>query len=99
MDHGFQWYQIVPFADKIPIHVFHALLILLLLLVFGWRIRRSINASADPMVPDTSFSARNIFEIVIDAVKGQLNSIIGRHSYFCRWKSRYFDRIGFCMDI
>ena len=77
MEHGFMWYQVIPLANKLPIHVFHALLILLLLLVFGWRIRRSINASADPMVPDTTFSARNIFEIVIEAVKGQLNSIIG----------------------
>ncbi len=77
MEHGFMWFQITPLADKIPIHVFHALLILLLLLVISWRIARSIKMAADPLVPEDRFSARNIFEMVVQGVSEQLRNIIG----------------------
>lgn len=77
MEHGFTWYGATPFADLIPIHVFHALVGLLLIILISWRIRRSLARARNPLIPDTKFSARNIFELVVQATYGQLRAIIG----------------------
>ena len=77
MDHPFMWYQVTPLAAFMPPHVFHALLVLVLIMIIGWRVGRGIKAAPDPLVPDTKLSTRNIFEIVVNAVNGQLNAIIG----------------------
>lgn len=77
MEHGFTWYSASPFAGVIPMHVFHALLALLIVALAAWRIRVGIQRAADPHVPDTRFTARNIFELVVQALQGQLRAIIG----------------------
>ena len=77
MEHGFTWYGATPLAGVIPIHVFHAIFSLLLIILFAWRIRASLKKARDPLVPDTKFSARNIFELVVQATSGQLRAIIG----------------------
>ncbi len=77
MEHGFSWYGASPLAEWMPNHVFHALVALLLLVLAGWRIRRGLTRAADPAVPDEGFTARNIFELVVDAAVGQLRAIIG----------------------
>ena len=76
-EHGFTWYDASPVAGLIPIHVFHALVALLLILLVSWRIRASLAKARDPLVPDTGFSARNIFELVVGAISNQLRAIIG----------------------
>ena len=77
MEHGFSWFGITPLADIMASHVFHALLALAILCLVAWRIRCSLKNSPDPLVPDTCLSARNILEIVVQAIYGQLRSIIG----------------------
>jgi F-type H+-transporting ATPase subunit a len=77
MEHGFTWYGATPLAGLIPIHVFHALVALLLIVLVAWRIRVSLKKARDPLVPDTKFSARNIFELVVQATSSQLRAIIG----------------------
>ena len=77
MEHGFTWYGATPLAGLIPIHVFHALVALLLIILVAWRIRVSLNKARDPLIPDTKFSARNVFELVVQATYGQLRAIIG----------------------
>ena len=67
----------LPFAEKIPVHVFHACLAFIILILVGWRIRRSLSQSKDPLIPEPRFSVRNIFEIVVQAILGQLHAIIG----------------------
>jgi len=77
MEHGFTWHSLTPFSGMVPIHVFHGLFALLLILLVAWRIRVSLNKARDPLIPDTKFSARNVFELVVQATYGQLRSIIG----------------------
>lgn len=77
MEHGFSWFGITPLADIMASHVFHALLALAILCVIAWRIRSSVKNSPDPLVPDTCLTARNVLEIVVQAIYGQLRSIIG----------------------
>ncbi len=77
MEHGFMWYNLTPFSGFVPIHVFHGLLALLLILIVGWRIRVSLKKARDPLVPDKKFSARNVFELVVQATSTQLRAIIG----------------------
>jgi F-type H+-transporting ATPase subunit a len=79
MEHGFTWYGASPFAGLIPIHVFHGLFALLLIILVAWRIRVSLKKARDPLIPDTKFSARNVFELVVQATYGQLRAIIGPH--------------------
>jgi F-type H+-transporting ATPase subunit a len=79
MEHGFTWYGATPVAGLIPIHVFHALVALLIIVLVAWRIRVSLGKARDPLIPDTTFSARNIFELVVQATYGQLRAIIGPH--------------------
>lgn len=76
MEHGFTWYGLTPFP-MVPIHVFHGLFALLLIVLAAWRIRVSLNKAANPLIPDTTFSARNVFELVVQATQGQLRAIIG----------------------
>jgi F-type H+-transporting ATPase subunit a len=76
-EHGFTWYDASPVAGLIPIHVFHALVALLLIVLVSWRIRASLAKANDPLVPDTGFSARNVFELVVGAISNQLRAIIG----------------------
>jgi F-type H+-transporting ATPase subunit a len=79
MEHGFTWYGATPLAGVIPIHVFHALLALLLIILVSWRIRRSLNAARDPLIPDRTLSSRNVFELVVQGVYTQLRAIIGHN--------------------
>jgi F-type H+-transporting ATPase subunit a len=88
MEHGFTWYGATPVAGLIPIHVFHALVALLIIVLVAWRIRASIGRARDPLIPDTTFSARNVFELVVQATYGQLRAIIGPHG------DRYIALIG-----
>ncbi|MEW6440183.1 MAG: F0F1 ATP synthase subunit A [bacterium] len=88
MEHAFTWYSITPLAGLVPMHVFHALLALLILFVVSWRIRASLRKAQDPLVPEARFSVRNICEIVVQALQGQLRSIIGHHG------DRYMTLIG-----
>ncbi len=77
MEHGFTWYGATPVAGLIPIHVFHGLVALLLIVLASWRIRVSLTKARDPLIPDKKFSARNIFELVVQATSTQLRAIIG----------------------
>jgi F-type H+-transporting ATPase subunit a len=88
MEHAFTWYSVTPFAGRVPIHVFHSIVALLMLLVVSWRIRASLRKAKDPLIPEDRFSTRNICEIIVQALQGQLRSIIGHHG------ERYMTLIG-----
>jgi len=77
MEHGFTWYDAMPLHGLIPIHVFHALFALLLITLISWRIRQDLKRARDPLIPDRKFSARNVFELVVGAIHGQVRAIIG----------------------
>jgi F-type H+-transporting ATPase subunit a len=76
MEHGFTWFSLLPESDKYS-HVYGAVLVVLILLLVGWRIRVSMNRARDPLIPDPRFSFRNLFEIVVQALRGQIRGIIG----------------------
>jgi len=77
MEHGFFWHSITPLANQLEPHVFHSVLALVLLVLAAWRVRVSLKRSADPLVPDATFSLRNIFEVVVQTIYGQVRGIIG----------------------
>jgi F-type H+-transporting ATPase subunit a len=88
MQHPFTWLSLLPFVNKAPVHVFHSCLTLLILFLVAWRIRRSLSHAEDPLIPESSFSMRNIFEIIVQAILGQLRGIIGHEG------EKYFPLIG-----
>jgi len=77
MEHGFFWHSITPLANQLAPHVFHSILALILLVLAAWRVSVSLKKSPDPLVPDSTFSIRNIFEIVVQTIYGQVRGIIG----------------------
>jgi len=77
VEHGFIWHSILPLHEHVPSHVFHSCVAVVILAVFGWRIRASLKKSSDPLVPDTTFSIRNVFEIVVQAITSQVRGVIG----------------------
>jgi len=76
MEHGFMWVGLLPHGEEYG-HVYHGVLVLLLLLLVGTRVRSALRKAKDPLIPESRFSFRNIFEIVVGAVSNQLHAIIG----------------------
>lgn len=59
-------------------HVLAAILVAMLVLFVAWRARADLNGSTDGgVVPDSKISIRNILEVVLEALYGQMKQIIG----------------------
>lgn len=59
-------------------HVVSALLVALILLMVAWRTRADLRrAGANAVVPDGTISVRNIVEVLLESLYGQMKQIIG----------------------
>src|SRR5262249_54483409 len=77
MEHGFTWVGTIPGLSAMPPHLATALLVMVLLLIFGLRARAQLAAATDPTVPDTGFTARNIAEVVTEFITGLAEGVLG----------------------
>jgi F-type H+-transporting ATPase subunit a len=77
MEHGFSWVGAVPGLAEIPAHLATALLVMIGLTIFALRVRAQLAATADPTVPQTGFSARNIAEVVTEMITNLAEGILG----------------------
>jgi F-type H+-transporting ATPase subunit a len=73
----FSWISLVPGLNLLPNHIAMALLVTVGLLVWANVALRRMQAAADPVVPDASFTARNILEIVVEQFAGLVESVLG----------------------
>lgn len=76
MEHGFTWVQQVPGLMLLEAHTATALLVMVGILLFAIRARQQL-ATADTIVPDEGFSARNIAEVLTEFITNLSESVIG----------------------
>ena len=79
MEHPFTWYSLLPYpVSVLPEPNVTALAVILLLVALGYRFRRSLLSSDDPVVPEGRLSVRNIMELLVEVVVGLSDSIMGK---------------------
>ena len=76
MEHGFTWLHGLPF----PEHITTALLVAALLVVFALRVRPRLADTEAALDPDDGVSGRNIAEVLVEAISGLAEGVIG-HDY------------------
>jgi F-type H+-transporting ATPase subunit a len=76
MEHGFTWLHGLP----LPEHIATALLVALLLFVFALRVRPKLANTEAALDPDDGVSARSIAEVVVEAISGLAEGVVGHHS-------------------
>ena len=79
MEHGYTWLQDLP----IPEHVATAILVALLLVVFGLRVRSKLTNTEAALQPEDGVTARNVAEIAVEFVSGLAEGVIGHHAERC----------------
>jgi F-type H+-transporting ATPase subunit a len=77
MEHGFSWIGATPGLGNLPEHTVAALLVMVVLMLFGLLVRARIAAAPDAAVPDVGISARNIAELVTEMITNLAEGIIG----------------------
>ena len=77
MEHGFTWVEALPGLSLMAPHTATALLVMVALLLFAWRVRRQIAAAPDPATPAPGLSARNIAEVLTEMISNLAEGIIG----------------------
>jgi F-type H+-transporting ATPase subunit a len=76
-EHAFTWMSLVPGLNQLPDHTATAVLVAGGLLGTAYVARRQLATAADPVVPDSGFSARNIIEMAVENLTGLVAGIIG----------------------
>lgn len=72
----FTWISWVS-PDWLPDHTATALLVTVGILAWALVALRQLRSAPDPVVPDATFTARNILEIVVEKFSGLAESVIG----------------------
>ena len=79
MEHGYTWLHDLP----IPEHVATAILVALLLVVFGLRVRSKLTNTEAALQPEDGVTARNVAEIAVEFVSGLAQGVIGHNAERC----------------
>lgn len=77
MEHGFTWVGVIPGLRELAPHTATSLLVMVGLLVFAWRARQQLATIKDPTVPDSKVSARNVAEVVTEALTSLAEGVLG----------------------
>jgi len=72
VDHGFTWPSAIPILNWLPDHTATALLVVIAMLTWASVAGKQIAAANDAVIPDDSFSLRNLFEIYLEGFQKML---------------------------
>ena len=78
MDHPVTWTGLLGISGEYQYVVLSAVVMTVILLL-GLKARSAISAEG-AIVPDSSLSARNVFELLVESISGLADSVIGHHS-------------------
>lgn len=83
MEHPFTWFSLLhsflPYPlDLFPEPTFTALVLMAALVALACCFRRSLLSANDPVVPDERLNLRNMLELLVEAVVGLSDGIIGK---------------------
>jgi F-type H+-transporting ATPase subunit a len=70
--------SIIPGLNELPDHTATAGVVAALLLGTALVARRQVDATADPAVPDGTFTARNLMEILVEQFTALVEGVVGR---------------------
>lgn len=77
--HPITWQSLIPGIDALPGHTFHALLAMVLILLFAWRASSQLaaaRAGGTHLVPDEGLTARNLAEIFVGGIDSLVQSVL-----------------------
>jgi F-type H+-transporting ATPase subunit a len=91
--HGFNWLSSVPVLGELPNHVVMAAFVCVVLLGFmaiaRVRLMASMRGPEGGLVPDSTWTIKNFFEIISESLYGLTVSVLGEHE-----APRYFPLVG-----
>jgi len=76
MEHVYTWLHFLPIPEPIAT----SLLVAILLVVFALRVRPKLTSGEAALDPDDGMTARNVGEVVVEAISGLAEGVIGHHS-------------------
>ena len=79
MEHAFTWVSAIPGLNALPGHVATSLIVAAILIVAAMIARRQMDTAEDPTIPDESLTLRNIAEMLVEALVGMAESVLGHH--------------------
>jgi F-type H+-transporting ATPase subunit a len=75
--HGFLWLSVLPFYRDEYSHIYGTILVILLLTIASLITFRSLTGRSEKILPVGKFSARDIFEIIIESILDFMEDIMG----------------------
>jgi F-type H+-transporting ATPase subunit a len=81
MEHPFTWLSALPFVrdHSVPENAATAILVVLLLLAFAFRVRRGVSDVEKAIDPEDGMTTRNIGEVFVEMISGIAEGVIGHH--------------------
>ena len=89
MEHGFNWFQILPGFKSLPIHVAGSILVLILIVLLALAFRLSFKKRKDHTIPSEHCTLHNILELAYEGIMNLLQTVIGEKE-----GPRFFPLIG-----
>jgi F-type H+-transporting ATPase subunit a len=77
VEHPFTWVSIIPGLKLLPDHTATATLVILALFIWALVARRQLQAASDPVIPDSTLTARNSMEIFLEWFVGFITGLLG----------------------
>ncbi len=80
---SFNWIQLIPGLERVPNHVVHAVLVALLMVITMGLARlslgRELKKEGGAIVPPSTLTFRNFFEILAEKLYGLCENVLGSH--------------------
>ncbi|OGQ15968.1 MAG: ATP synthase F0 subunit A [Deltaproteobacteria bacterium RIFCSPHIGHO2_02_FULL_40_11] len=88
MDHGFQWYLLIPGLNKLPHWVFGAALVSCILTLLSILFHKALQKRQSIVIPDKKLTLVSFFDIAIEKLFALCESVMGHEG------KKYFPLIG-----
>lgn len=82
--HGFEWISLIPGLGHAPSHVVTAILVALVLIVFGtfaaMKARKAVSAAnEEALIPEEKLSVKGFFELLAEGLYQLTEMVLGKH--------------------
>ncbi|MBI4041598.1 MAG: F0F1 ATP synthase subunit A [Deltaproteobacteria bacterium] len=77
MEHGFQWYQLIPGFKNLPPEVFGSLLVFFILSSMAFLFHLKFKKRTAPLIPDAQLTLFSFFDVLVEKLLSLVASIMG----------------------
>ncbi|HBQ21413.1 MAG: ATP synthase F0 subunit A [Deltaproteobacteria bacterium GWA2_38_16] len=88
MEHGFNWYQIIPGLNLLPSWVAGSILVFSFISILSILVNRALKKKTSLLVPERDFSLLSIFDVAVEKILALSESIMGHDG------KRFFPLLG-----